>query len=205
MSALGLLDWTRAASFSAGALAKLVLLRLSSGAGGRLHRGDLPARRDADGHRARVRHAPSPSRSPQWCTRRRTSSPAITSPRRQVTAHSGLELLQGTLQVFAHAGRDRGRLPGADCGRCAARPGARRDRQHRRLHRPARRLGVGDAGDARADATAARCTARVPAQPLRRLRRLAGARLDRRCWRCRVWRFYQRRSARCRATPSPAA
>ena len=76
----------------------------------------------------------------------------------QVTPHSGVELLLGTLQAFAHPGRIADAFlalfaVGVVLGLVRA-----VDRQHRRLHRAARRLGVGDAGGARAQRC--RCAAR---------------------------------------------
>jgi len=68
----------------------------------------------------------------------------------QVTARSGLELLAGRCT----RGRSRQGSPmrSSRCWAVGVVLGMVRrcDRQHRRLHRPARRLGVGDAGRARA-------------------------------------------------------
>ena len=96
----------------------------------------------------------------------------------QVSADSGVALLAGTLHAFAQPLTIADAFPGAVRGRRGARPGARRHRQHRRLHRTARRLGVGDAGGARVQPAATLGTGGVPPQPVRRVRRLAGARLD---------------------------
>jgi len=54
MSALGLLDWTAAAGFTAAALTKLIAMRLLSGLAVAFHRRDVPARRHADRDRARI-------------------------------------------------------------------------------------------------------------------------------------------------------
>ena len=107
------------------------------------HRRDLPARRHVDGDHARIRHARSPSCSPRWCTRPRISSGAIASAGRR-------ERRQRHRHADAHArglrasARHRRCVPVPVRRRRVARHGARAHRQHRGVHGPARRLGVGN-------------------------------------------------------------
>jgi len=103
MSALGLLDWTRAASFSAGALAKLVLLRLSSGlAVGFIEETFLRGAMHTGIERESGTAAAIALTAVVYAATHFFASYHIAAP--DVTAHSGLELLMGTLRVFAHPG-----------------------------------------------------------------------------------------------------
>jgi membrane protease YdiL (CAAX protease family) len=103
MSALGLLDWTRAASFSAGALAKLVLLRLSSGlAVGFIEETFLRGAMHTGIERESGTAAAIALTALVYAATHFFASYHIAAP--EVTAHSGLALLMGTLRVFAHPG-----------------------------------------------------------------------------------------------------
>ena len=81
MSALGLLDWSRAAAFSVARAGEADRAARGERFRGGIHRGDLPARRHAYRDRARVGHAPRRCCAPRCCMRPRTSSRASTSRR----------------------------------------------------------------------------------------------------------------------------
>jgi membrane protease YdiL (CAAX protease family) len=103
MSALGLLDWTRAAGFSAGGVAKLVLLRLSSGlAVGFIEETCLRGAMHTGIERESGTAAAIALTAVVYAATHFFASYHIAAP--DVTAHSGLELLMGTLRVFAHPG-----------------------------------------------------------------------------------------------------
>jgi membrane protease YdiL (CAAX protease family) len=101
MTALGLLDWTQAAAFSAAALAKLVVLRLVSGLAvafieetflrGAMHTG---IERESGTRTAVILTAAVYSATHFFA--------GFRIPATEVSASSGLALLAGTLQSFAH-------------------------------------------------------------------------------------------------------
>ena len=101
MTALGLLDWTEAAGFTAAALAKLVVLRLLSGLAvafieetflrGAMHTG---IERESGSRAAVILTAIVYSATHFFASFR--------IPAEQVSAWSGFDLLAGTLHLFAH-------------------------------------------------------------------------------------------------------
>jgi len=101
MTALGLLDWTEAAGFTAAALAKLVVLRLLSGLAvafieetflrGAMHTG---IERESGSRAAVILTAVVYSATHFFASFR--------IPAADVSASSGVALLEGTLQSFAH-------------------------------------------------------------------------------------------------------
>jgi uncharacterized protein len=103
MSALGLLDWTRAASVGGGALTKLVLLRLTSGlAVGFIEETFLRGAMQTGITRESGTAVAIALTAVVYAATHFFASYHIAAS--DVTAHSGLELLQGTLRVFAHPG-----------------------------------------------------------------------------------------------------
>jgi len=103
MSALGLLDWSRAAGFGAGALARLIVARLLSGLAvgfieetflrGAMHTG---IERESGAAAAITLTALIYAATHFFASYH--IAPAAVNP------HSGLDLLAGTLQAFAHPG-----------------------------------------------------------------------------------------------------
>src|SRR5580658_561795 len=160
MTLLGLLDWSSGARLGAGALAELIALRALSG----LAVGFI--------EETFLRGAMQTAITRQAGTRTAISATAlIYAAQRNHTARrhaAGIRPAAGYRRC----------VPGAGGGGCRTRPGAGCDRQHRRLHRTALRLGLGDVGGARTHAAESRRAARLSAQPLRRLHRLAGAVVD---------------------------
>jgi len=104
MSALGLLDWSRAAALTAAGLGKLLLLRLLSGLAvafieetflrGAMHTG---IERESGTTAAVLLTAVLYAATHFFASYHIAAA--------QVTPHSGVELLLGTLQAFAHPGR----------------------------------------------------------------------------------------------------
>ena len=142
----------------AGALRQALGLSTAQRAGHRVHRGELPAR----GHVAGVARESGVRVAVVLTALVFTATHFFASYHiapEQVTPGSGLLLVTGTLHAFASP------LQNADAfvalfavGRAAG-SGAHRHRQHRRLRRAARRLGLGDARDARAGPAAPWCAA----------------------------------------------
>ena len=155
MSALGLLDWTPAAAFSVARAGQADRAARCERFRGGVHRGDLPARRHAQRDRARVGYHARRCCCTALLYAATHFFASFHIPPEQVSAHSGLTLLAGTLHRFAHPAAIADAFLALFAVGVVLGAGARDDRQHRRLHRAARRLGVGDAHDARADAAAA--------------------------------------------------
>ena len=101
MSVLGLLDWTRLAGFGAGALAKLIALRLLSGLAVAFIEETFLRGAMYTGIARESGTAPAIALTALVYAATHFFASYHIAPA-QVTAHSGVDLLLGTLQAFAH-------------------------------------------------------------------------------------------------------
>ena len=156
---------------------RLILVGAGYGPGGGAHRGNLPARRHADRDHARVgRGAGHRAAVAAVCGdafHRPLSRGGRRRGCRQRSRHAGR--CAGRIRAPA---RHRRRLPVSHRSGRVVRPGAAIHRQHRRLHRPACRLGGGDLRGARDLGAQSAQPRELADERLRRLHRLDGARLD---------------------------